>query len=274
MRRANRVVRVAWVCLALLATGCIPVFIGLADSDAWSRLNGLTTSIQASLDLMDQDVGATAGQIKLTGLDSTQTRWMLTELCGRYPYAVDCATVSPQGLLVAVEPADYHAFEGADISGQAQVIALQQSRAPVLSNEFMSVEGFPAVDLEWPMLDGGGSLLGAVSLMAKPAELLGSTIAPQLVGTAYTCMILQTDGTILYDADSTQIGKNTFTDPLFTPYTELLALARRVVAAPSGSGSYTFPSGGSAAPVVKQAWWSTVGLHGTAWRVVLIRAAN
>jgi len=274
MVRAKKFYRIAWICLACVVAGCVPVLIGLVDHDAWGRANNLTASIQAVLDLMDQDVGATAGQIKLTGLDSQQTRWMLTELCGRHSYAVDCATVGPQGLLVAVEPAAYHVFEGADISDQAQVIDLQQTLAPVLSNEFMSVEGFPAIDLEWPMLDDGGSLLGAVSVMSKPAELLGSIIAPQLLGTGYTCMVLQTDGTILYDADSTQIGKNTFTDPLYASYPELLALAQRVVASASGSGSYSFPSSGGGAAVVKQAWWNTVGLHETEWRVVLIRAAS
>ena len=54
-------------------------------------------------------------------------------------------------------------------------------------------------------------------------------------------MVMQKDGYIVYDSDSSQIGRNVFTDPFYQDYTGLPALTRRTVAERAGVGTYTPP---------------------------------
>lgn len=80
---------------------------------------------------------------------------------------------------------------------------------------------------------------------------------------------MQTDGLVIYDVDSEQIGRNVFHDPLYQPFHELIALAKKVAAKQEGTGEYRFFQKGSDAPVTKMAYWKTVGMHGAEWRIVI-----
>ena len=74
---------------------------------------------------------------------------------------------------------------------------------------------------------------------------------------------------IVYDINEEEIGKNVFLDPLFQEYTSLLAVARRMVAEPDGRGQYRFLDKDMREEVVKNVVWTTVGLHGTEYRLAL-----
>ena len=86
-----------------------------------------------------------------------------------------------------------------------------------------------------------------------------------------TAWAMQTDGLILYDPDPEEVGRNLFQDPLYKPYVQLLSLGERIASERSGSGVYEFLGPGLTDPVVKSASWATVGLHGTEWRLVVVR---
>jgi hypothetical protein len=62
-----------------------------------------------------------------------------------------------------------------------------------------------------------------------------------------------------------------FEDPLYKPFPQLLALATLISREKSGSGSYVFRQKGSEKLVKKDAHWTTVGLHGTPWRLIVMR---
>jgi hypothetical protein len=83
---------------------------------------------------------------------------------------------------------------------------------------------------------------------------------------------MATDGLIHYDPDPEEVGRNLFTDPLYAPYVQLLVLGERIASEKSGTGTYEFLGPGLVDPVVKRAWWATVGLHGAEWRMVVVRA--
>ena len=51
---------------------------------------------------------------------------------------------------------------------------------------------------------------------------------------------MQTDGRVMYDVDSTEIGRNIFMDPLYQPYTQLIALSREIAVKSIGKGKYEF----------------------------------
>jgi hypothetical protein len=228
----------------------------------------LQGAIQAVLDRMDADLAAAAENLTTAGLTSSDTRAILNELCQRHAYVVDCATIDRNGTMLVAEPESYREFEGSDISQQEQIIRLRQTWQPVLSQTFHAVEGFDAVALQWPIFAPDGKLSGSVSMLIRPGSLLATLITPEVQGFPIDVWVMQPDGLILYDPDVEEIGRNLFTDPLYQPFPELLALGAEIAADESGSGSYTFLGRGMSAPVEKSASWVTVGLHGTDWRVV------
>ena len=80
------------------------------------------------------------------------------------------------------------------------------------------------------------------------------------------------DGLLLYDEDEGQIGRNLLEDPLYKSFPSLLELVeQRILTERSGHGYYSFfqVTGGNEAEVTKECYWTTAGLHGTEWRLVI-----
>lgn len=226
--------------------------------------------ITAELNKMDKDVAGAATRLSEADLKAAGTRKILGDLCRSYPYAVDCAFVDQNGRMALVEPAENAGFEGSDISAQEQVIRLRESKKPVLSNTFRAVEGFEAVDLEHPVLSSKGDLEGSISILIRPESLLSHILTPVLQGMPVEAFVMQPDGRILYDEDKGEIGRMLFDDPVYKPFPQLLALGTLISKENKGAGSYDYMQKGSEKVVKKDAHWTTVGLHGTQWRLVVM----
>ncbi len=235
--------------------------------DVCPELHALRIHVQEQLDSMDRDLALAAYKISQTGLTGQQTRSILNRLAADHEGVFDTCTVNRQGIMTTVEPAIYKEFEGSDISDQEQVVRLQQTKAPVLSNAFIAVEGFAAADLERPVFSSDRELAGSVSMLLEPGKLFTpfTRSFPE-----FEMMVVQKDGFILFDSDPTQIGRNAFTDPLYQSFPDLLNLCRQITAKRYGKGTYSFWDENRLQVVEKTAYWSTVGLHGTDWRVVMI----
>jgi hypothetical protein len=229
----------------------------------------LQGAIQAVLDRMDADLAAAAENLTTAGINSSDTRAILNELCQRHAYVVDCATIDRNGTMLVVEPNAYREFEGSDISQQEQIIRLRQTWQPVLSQTFRAVEGFNAVDLQTPVFGPDGEMIGSVSMLIRPESFLSTLIEPEVQGLPIDAWVMQLDGLILYDPDVEEIGRNLFEDPIYQPFPQLLALGREIAANESGTGAYEFFRTGMSAPVKKAASWCSVGLHDTEWRLVV-----
>lgn len=251
------------------ATRSLTLFGKAPSADFPAPVLDLQRDIQNQLDQMDRDLATAAGELALTGLDGDEACRILSGLASRYHYVVDCSTVDYNGKIVTVWPTTYHEFAGADISEQEQVMRLKETRRPVLSNVFMSVEGFAAVDMQWPVFNRPNELIGSVSLLIDQEQLFSSFAVPELQGQRLELMVMQKDGYILYDTDSSQIGRNTFTDPLYQDYTGLLALAQKVVADRAGVGTYASPDQSLQEQATQKSLWTTVGLYGTEWRLIV-----
>jgi len=233
-------------------------------------LSELERDITAELNRMDHDLGRLAEEISEENLKTAETRKMLGDFCRSYPYVVDCSVVDRNGIMVLVEPEEYAKFEGSDISTQEQVIRLQESKKPVLSKVIKAVEGFDAVDLEHPLFFPTGELAGSISVLFRPDTLLAAIISPVVQGLPVDVWLMQKDGRILYDPDATEVGRMLFNDSIYESYPQLLALGTLIANEKSGTGRYEYLGRGLQKPVMKDAYWTTVGLHGTEWRFVVI----
>ncbi|MCX6001372.1 MAG: hypothetical protein NTY79_02365, partial [Chloroflexi bacterium] len=147
---------------------------------------------------------------------------------------------------------------------------LNENKQPVLSHIFGAVEGIDAVVLVWPVVTEKGELLGVVGALFKPGSLMDETIAPQAKVVALKVNIMQLDGMVIYCSTGTETGKNVLTDPSYKNYPELIAQAEKIAAQKTGMGGYMYPDAATGKPVKKTIYWTTIGLHGTEWRLVSI----
>jgi hypothetical protein len=233
-------------------------------------LSDIEKEITARLGKMDEDIARVAKSFSGKDLRTAGKRKMLGDLCQHYPYAVDCSFVDRSGRMVLVEPVEYAKFEGSDIISQEQVIRLQKTKKPVLSSAFRAVEGFDAVDMEYPVFSPAGEFEGSVSMLMRPETMLAAIISPVVHGMPVDVWLMRKDGRILYDPDKAEVGLMLFEDPMYKPYPQLLALGTLIAKERIGTGSYEFLGAGLKKPVMKDAYWTTVGLHGTEWRLVAI----
>jgi len=228
-------------------------------------------AVQSELDKLDLEMAAAASQLSGTGLSGTEARQILNVLYSRHPFIIDCLTADAAGKMVTVAPDAYSSYEGSDISQQDVTVKFNETRKPMLSQMFTAVEGMDAVVIMGPVLSQNGDFMGSLSALFKPETLLAAASEPTLRGTDISLNVIQLDGLNIYDSGLADTGKNLFTDPEFQPYSELIALGHRMVAEQSGYGSYTFIYHPTGQTMKKMAYWATVGLHGTEWRVVSVQ---
>ncbi len=237
-------------------------------SDDLPVLVEVQQKISAEFNRIDAAMKDAAGKLGASGLTGDAARASLSELCGKFAFAIDCTAVDTKGKMVTIEPSSYSHFEGTDISAQKQVKAIIKKHKPVMSSVFKAVEGFAAVDVEYPIVGPKGKYIGSVSLFFKPETLFAQLLPPLLKGFPVDIWAMEKGGRIIYDVDVSEIGQNLFTSPAYQPYTELLKIGRRIAARPEGRGGYQYKIHGENIVGVKNAYWKSVALYGTEWRVV------
>ena len=120
-----------------------------------------------------------------------------------------------------------------------------------------------------PVFNTDGLFIGSLSIVFLPYELIHPIVEDSVQG-IYTIYALQSNGTLIYD-DSPEQGKNVFTDEEYQGYTELQTFIHQVVDTQSGYGTYSyFDDLAPSRPLVnKEAYWMTIGIYNTDWRLVI-----
>ncbi|MCU0641342.1 MAG: hypothetical protein MUC35_04560 [Candidatus Margulisbacteria bacterium] len=228
----------------------------------------LQPKVQAELDNMERLLRQAAIDLAATDRQGPAARQILLDLHEQVGSAIVASTISPDGILLAVEPAArYPAGPGQSVTDQALYQTLKRTGQPTLSGMFKAVEGFQAVALGYPIVSPGGKISGFTTLLIQPDALVRKAVA-DLTGTGtFEAVALQLNGEVIYDKDILQVGKMTFSDAGYAAFPSLIVFARRVTAEASGRGSYEYRQSGRT--VTKEAEWATVGLHGTIWRLVV-----
>jgi polar amino acid transport system substrate-binding protein len=240
----------------------------------------IQADVQGSLNELDADVANASENLSATGLEGTASREILRKLLETNTNLASLITFSKEGQIIIAEGKGSERAEGADISSQEHIARLLKTKTPVLSKQFLLVEGYNGTALAYPVFSQTGEFLGGISTIIEPDKLLNAMVAPQLhfdISTRnnisdYSFWMLHLDGLVAYDRDLSQIGKNLFRDPLYRPYPSLLDLGKRIVAERSGHGNYSFQvTEDNKKVVTKDTYWTTVCLHDREWRLVITK---
>ncbi|MEN6342346.1 MAG: cache domain-containing protein [Methanospirillum sp.] len=242
----------------------------VVNADPSAILSRVVADVNTTLEEIDRNVASAAGALGASGLTGPEANATLARLAASSPYTATAITVTPDGRIAAAMPEEFGGAVGTDIGNQSHVQRGMAERRPQMSDVFRTVEGFDAVVVQRPVTKDG-TFLGLVSTAVEPDLLLADRADRAASGTTLAVWAMTPDGRMIYDRDPGRIGRNAITDPAYAGYPEFVAMAKRIAAEPAGSGSYTLtPAGGAA--VKQEAVWATAGLHGTAWRIVVVRA--
>jgi len=251
-----------------------------SESDMIFMLLQIQADLQGSLNDLDSDVANAAQNLSETGLDGAAARETLAKLLETNSNLSNVGTISKDGRIIIAEGKGGKSAEGADISSQEHIARLLQSRTPVLSKQLLLIEGYNGTSLAYPVFSQQGEFLGGIGAVIEPDKLLNAIVAPQLHFdvsnrsniTDHSFWLMHLDGLIAYDRDESQIGKYLFEDPLYAPYPSLLALGEKMILARSGHDYYSFQvTEGDKNVVTKESYWTTAGLHGREWRLVVTK---
>ena len=256
--------------LVLVITALLFFIAGQAFAE--DNLSKAASKIESGiLSIMKGIEGPISHAVKETGKAGlnreTEIRKLLQSCNTDRPYVVDSTFIDSKGIMRFIEPKQYQNYEGSDISKQEAIIKMLKTQKPRMGNAFVSVEGIKSIDIEYPVFSKGKQFLGSISMLIKHDELIRSVAEKIEKELGVNCLVMQKDGLILYKTDPMQIGRNTFTDPLYKDFPELIALGKRMIKEKEGKGFYTFGTPGTKNIVKKRSAWKTVHFFNNDWIV-------
>lgn len=228
------------------------------------------------------ELAHTADHIASQGIGSPESRKEILEICKKYPYITNCAIVSPDGKLAVIEPAEFKSSEGMDISGQAHYVKLKETRKPVLSDIFESVQKFKSISLQYPVIGENSKFIGSVSILIKPELFFHDILSPLISGLPVTVLLVQTDGVLLFSQAKEEISQNIFEKNMFKNIKNFEELTAMIKRDESGSAELIFADGPGASTseaalageVKRNVYWLTCGLFDTKWRLIMASNSN
>jgi hypothetical protein len=238
-------------------------------------LGAVQSQVNLELQQLDQSLQAACAQLSATDLKGDQARAILSALAQNNSVIINACTCDAKDVILAVEPSQYSGIEGEDISSQEQNLKMRQTMQPAMSEMILLVEGFYGVVMVAPIFNADGAFMGSLSIVIQPYDVLQTAIVPAIEGTPFAMWSMQVNGTLLYDPDPVQQGKNLFTDPIYVDYPTVQAFVQQVADQPSGYGTYQYHEDTVAGKLVdKEAYWATAGIYGAQWRLVILNVLS
>ncbi|MFO8183999.1 MAG: response regulator [Candidatus Aegiribacteria sp.] len=127
------------------------------------------------------------------GLQESMQR--LLEAHGSYISGI--SRMNAQGILRYTVP-PYRGTEGTDISSQEHVQRLLETRSAVISDAFMTVQGYWAIAYHVPCFDESGDFNGSLAFLVPFREMFHSLFLQLLPGEETVPVVLSDDGLVLF----------------------------------------------------------------------------
>jgi polar amino acid transport system substrate-binding protein len=232
-------------------------------------LDDAAGKIQDALNGLDQATAGAAGALETPGISGPVADTELGRIVASQPVVQDVITYNQDAVVLAAEPEAAKVLIGRVLDVQPTLQAV--SEKPLMSALFPLERGRDGVAIVHPVFSAEGTFVGVVSTAFSPYELVAPIVLNVSQGTPYSFMVVQTGGRVLYDPDPEEVGRETFDETMYAEFPEIIAFARQYAGNRTGYGTYSFHSTGFGEIVRKEAFWTTVGLHGTEWRVMVIR---
>lgn len=234
------------------------------------HLQNVTVSIQHSLIGLDTNMSETAVSLGRYGISGPDADSLLKGATASHPAILTMITYDGNGTVRAAEPENAKILLGQNLSDQDVVRVALSTKKPMMSDLFPLAQGGTGMSVAYPVYSPEGTFLGVASMVYVPYNLITPIVEHEINRTPYSFQVLQVGARILYDPDPGEVGRETFNETLYAKFPEIARVAGRMAENRTGYDTYSFYSTGFGRVVGKETFWSTVSLHNTEWRVMII----
>lgn len=220
---------------------------------------------ESALNSLDNEVMLAGAHASSVGLADASTHEVLAYVAVTSEATVDVVSFDAEGRIIDVYPDDYASSIGVDISTQPHIRTVLDEKKPVLSQLLHTVEDQDGVSIAYPVVSADGRITGGISALILPSVLLSGAAEKAGIGSPYTALAIQVDGTVLYAEDPDEIGSMLFSDQGYAGFPDVERFLNRIMAEPEGAAIISLSG------VKKHIVWDTVSLHGTDWRLLVVK---
>ena len=232
-----------------------------------------TSALQQKLDLLDEQLKSEAINLLGKNLQSTDLTPSFLHLSSISSAVLEVSAIDNAGTVKNVAPDSYKSAIGSSISKHPLFDTLKNYPTPSMTSYTLSDEKNPAVYIVYPVYSDHHEVIGYLSVMVYPHLFIQETLSsiPELCDVQF--MVIQPDGRILYDTDSSQNGLSTWDEP-FNKSASLIQAAVNLQNSRAGADIYRYPDSGSGSDPEKNILWSTISLHSMPWRVAIMSISS
>ncbi len=244
---------------------------GTSHEDMQQNLWNTTRMIQGSLDSLDITASDAAEALGTTGLSGPGADAILAEVAAFHPSVLSAITYDPNGTVISAEPAEAKMVIGQNILEQTVIQKTISTKKPVMGEFFRLRQGRQGVAIGYPVFSANGTFLGGVSMAFSPYAMITPITEEAMAHTPYTYIVAQPDGLLLYHVNPAMVENETLNDAFFSDFPEVVDLVDQYSTNRTGYTTFSYYATGSTRIVPKETFWDTVILHGTEWRVLVIK---
>ena len=232
--------------------------------DMLNTLSQIQLQVDTELTRIGQSLAYASEQLSTVGLTGAQADAILSELAANSSFIIDAGTQNMDRTMVAIQPPEYSSTIGQDVGEQKWLNTNPNGEiTPMMTPVIPLIENMTGIAMAAPVFDSNKEMIGVISVIFNPHELLSSSISEVTRDPQYEFTVLQLDGLIMFDSHSAQ-GQNFFTS---TDNTEILNIGNQIVNDSSGYSTYTIEGGEQ-----KQSYWTTINAYGQDWRLIIHHA--
>ncbi|MFH0968234.1 MAG: hypothetical protein V1862_11185 [Methanobacteriota archaeon] len=229
-------------------------------------LSSVCDSLNHSLNQIDQNLAKIAGVFRTSDMRNTSA----SDIIG--PYQIDQEGLG--GIILFVGDTVYPSLNSSAMkkpfdSSILQDMAINDSIRyikPKMSQEIEITDSKPIIMISRPTVID--DIIGAAVAILIPWSFCDAIVQPRINGTNILCIVMQLDGIILYSSSSGELAKIP-PENFLTEFPTFRDVKRAMIAEKDGHMNYELWRADRSEPKARDAYWSTITLHGTEWRVMI-----
>lgn len=230
------------------------------ERDMLSLLLQSSGEIQQALNGIDTGLSSAAVSLKGKNPASFDLAPILASCVDIHPAVYESTVKDRSSVIIAVYPDAFNSSIGVDVSSQSLASRTLKNPVPGMGDYFLTIEDRYAVIAEYPLFSSANSVTGYINVVFDPKVMVDTSIQSLPKGSGQQVLVAETDGTIIYHADSGLIGSS------MQNMTDSWPLIEN-----SQSGAISLVmSSESAGNEETAVFWTTVSLYGTSWKVLVL----
>ncbi len=232
-----------------------------------TKLTQIQNKIHNEITQIGTSVISASIQLTQTGITGNNARTIVTTLANSSTFIIEAATQNLDRQMMTVEPDAWHTNEGKIIGTQRWLNPNPIGDiTPTMTPTIMLITNQSGCSIVAPIFDSNQNLIGTVSAIFDPQELVAAAIAEVVPDPNYSFTATQLDGLVVYSGNPDFQNKNLFTDNFPAQYNGIKQSAQ--VTAQSVSGYQTYTVGSQQ----RESFWTTLTSFGQDWRLVIHHA--